>query len=82
MFSNPLGVEYGKDEIKAFWKKLIDNKVTNLIYDQPIFEEKHDKMLLQANWSMNKYQGIITLEKWSIDKDTWKLFYDEFHIDQ
>ena len=82
MFTNPLGLKNGQEEIQGFWKYLVDNHVGNLIYDQPIFEEKNKNVLVTSEWSMNKYHGKIILEHWSNQNGNWLLTHDLFWINE
>ena len=77
----PFAVINGKKEIEDFWRKLIKDGATNLIYHNPTFKVTTDtSVFLASQWSMNIGEGKIYQEKWEKINGVWLLSYDEFKV--
>jgi uncharacterized protein (TIGR02246 family) len=81
MVAKPFGTFAGREEIQAFWQKLIDDGFKDVDYVAPTKVEPVDSKsaILTSNWTMNKAKGIITKELWVVQADgTAKLTEDYF----
>lgn len=77
----PFATVNGKENIEAFWTKLIADRATNLIYHNPTFKAITDNSAtLSSMWSMNIGEGKIYQEKWEKKDGKWELTYDEFQV--
>lgn len=81
MYATPFAKLYEQKAIGGFWKKLIQDGATNLIYHCPKIQQVNGNVILLASdWSMNIGEGKIYQEKWVKDAGNWKLGYDEFEV--
>jgi len=78
----PFGQYIGKDEIKSFWKKLIEDGFNDVQYLSPTIEVLDEKTaILSSGWKMNKAAGTISKELWVLqDNGTAKLKIDNFEV--
>jgi pimeloyl-ACP methyl ester carboxylesterase/ketosteroid isomerase-like protein len=75
------GTFQGKNNIRKFWQSALDGGASDMIYHSKNILVLDDKTaLLSATWSMNLFQGIITLEKWVKINHKWNLVEDNFEI--
>ncbi|USH04647.1 hypothetical protein K6Q96_23290 [Grimontia kaedaensis] len=84
MISHPFGVYHGRPAATAFWKQLISDGATDLVYIEPKFAELDDKtVVMESRWKMNIGEGHITLEKWVKEADgVWRLELDDFTVEK
>lgn len=69
----------GKDNIRKYWQTVIDSGAKDLIYiNRKILVVDESTALLSASWTMNKFKGIITMEKWVKKGSKWFLAEDNF----
>jgi len=82
MTAKPFGTFTGKEEIQAFWQKLIDDGFSDVEYINPEIEIIDERSaVLVSGWKMNNAKGVITKELWVLQSDgTAKLRIDEFEI--
>lgn len=82
--AKPLGTFKGTAEIDAFWRPFMASGAGELKYTDVKLEAVDEStVLLSANWSMNVGRGIITKEKWVLQKDgRWLLQEDDFEIQE
>jgi ketosteroid isomerase-like protein len=78
----PFGQYVGKEAIKAFWKKLVEEGFSDVEYLKPNIEVIDEtSAMLTAGWKMNKAAGTISKELWVLQKDgTAKLTVDNFEV--
>ncbi len=71
----------GKEGIKGFWAKMMQDGAKNLIYHNPTFKAITNKaVVLSSQWSMNIGEGNVYQEKWEKKDGKWVLTYDEFEV--
>lgn len=82
--AKPLGTFKGTKEIDAFWRPFMASGAGELKYtDVKIEAIDESTVLLSASWRMNVGRGIITKEKWVLQKDgRWLLQEDNFEIQE
>ena len=69
----------GRENIRKYWQSVIDSGAKDLVYaNRKIIIVDEKTALLSASWSMNKYKGIITMEKWVKNASEWMLVEDNF----
>lgn len=80
MRADPFGTFTGREQIQAFWQKLIDQGYTDVSYVEPRIEVIDcSSALLKSGWKMNKASGVIHKELWVLQPDgTVKLREDHF----
>jgi len=78
----PFGRYEGKDEIKAFWKKLVEDGFGDVEYLQPKIDVINEmSAVLTSGWKMNKAAGTISKELWVLQSNgTVKLKEDNFEV--
>lgn len=79
--ASSFGTFSGKENIRKFWQFALESGADDMKYhtkNMIVVDEK--TVLLSATWSMNVFQGIITLEKWVKVKNKWKLAEDNFEV--
>jgi hypothetical protein len=78
----PFGCYVGKEAIREFWKKLVEDDFTDVEYLKPNIEVINEtRAILTAGWKMNKAAGIISKELWVLQDDgTAKLQQDDFTV--
>jgi len=78
----PFGQYVGRDAIKAFWKKLVEDGFSNVEYLKPKIEVLDEtSAVLTSGWKMNKAAGTISKELWVLQSDgTAKLTVDNFEV--
>ena len=82
MVAQPVGKFTGRDEIQAFWTKILNDGFTKIAYNGTRCKQVSDtEVVLSSNWTMNKAWGIITGERWVLQEDgSARLRLDEFAI--
>jgi ketosteroid isomerase-like protein len=82
--AKPLGTFKGTSEIDAFWRPFMALGAGELRYSDVKLEVVDAAtVLLSASWTMNVGRGIITLEKWVLQKEgKWLLAQDDFEIQE
>ena len=82
MQARPLGTFSGREEIQAFWTKLIGEGYAGVEYLDPRIEPLSDSTaVLTSRWTMNKARGVIHKELWALQSDgTAKLREDDFEV--
>jgi len=81
MHAIPFATINEKEGIYNFWRKLIADGATNLIYHNPKFKmTANNTASLSSQWSMSIGEGKIYQEKWEHINDKWVLTYDEFKV--
>lgn len=80
MKAEPFGTFTGREQIQAFWQKLIDDGFAEVDYIEPKIEVIDDtSAVLSSKWKMNNAQGEIYRELWVLQDDgTAKLREDHF----
>ena len=80
MTAKPFGTFNGRQEIQAFWQKLIDDGFCDVEYINPDIEVIDDtSAILSSGWKMNNAKGVITRELWVLQSaGSGKLRIDEF----
>jgi ketosteroid isomerase-like protein len=78
----PFGQYVGKEAIKAFWKKLVEDGFSHVEYLKPSIKVINEtSAILTSDWKMNKAGGTISKELWVLQKDgTAKLKIDNFEV--
>ncbi|NQZ23813.1 MAG: isochorismatase [Colwellia sp.] len=78
----PFGQYIGKEAIKVFWKKLVEDGFSDVEYLKPdikVIDET--SAMLTSGWKMNKAAGTISKELWVLQKDgSAKLRVDNFEV--
>lgn len=82
MHARPFGTFTGREEIQAFWQKIIDDGFHGVEYsDVSWTPEGDDGYILSAKWTMNKAFGVVHREHWLLQADgTAKLHSDDFEV--
>lgn len=82
MTAKPFGTFIGREEIQAFWKKLILQGYAKVRYVEPAIEVINaNTAVVSSKWEMNKAYGIITEEIWVLQEDGQaKLKIDNFEV--
>lgn len=80
MNAQPFGTFTGRDEIAAFWEKLISDGFSDVDYVDPVLDViDDDSAILKSGWKMNNAFGVITKELWVLQADgSAKLREDNF----
>ncbi|WP_186644849.1 alpha/beta fold hydrolase [Fluviispira vulneris] len=69
----------GKGNIQKYWQTVLNTGANNMKYlDRKVIVVDENTALLSSPWSMNKFKGIITLEKWIKKNNNWTLVEDNF----
>jgi len=78
----PFGQYIGKEAIKAFWKKLVEDGFSDVEYLKPSIEVIDEtSAILTSGWKMNKAGGTISKELWVLQQDgSAKLKVDNFEV--
>lgn len=82
MHARPFGTYTGKDEIHAFWLKLMKDGFADVAYINPEIEVLDEQSaVIRAGWTMNNAKGVIHKELWVLQSDgTAKLREDDFEV--
>lgn len=82
MHARPFGTFTGREEIQAFWQKIIDDGFHSVEYSDVTWTPGgEDGYILSASWSMNKAFGVVHREHWLMQDDgTAKLHADDFEV--
>ncbi len=82
--AKPMGTFTGTDEIDAFWRPFMTSGAGELKYSEVKLEViDASTVLLSASWTMNVGRGIITKEKWVLQKGgNWLLAEDDFEVQE
>ena len=80
MHARPFGTCTGIGEIRQFWRRLIDEGFSDIIYLESNLEViDESRAILTAKWKMNKAEGVIHKELWVLQDDgSAKLREDDF----
>ncbi len=83
MEASPFGIFNGREQIRAFWRELVDNKRAGLLRYSAVKIEQSGpgEVLLSADWTMNIGGGRITRERWVSRNGRWQLAEDRFVVD-
>jgi ketosteroid isomerase-like protein len=78
----PFGQYNGKEAIKEFWQKLVNDGFSDVEYLKPNIEIINEtSAILTSGWKMNKAAGTISKELWILQNDgTVKLREDNFEV--
>ena len=82
MNAKPFGTFSGRDDIEAFWAKIIGDGYSDVTYIEPAVRIVDDRSaILSAKWEMNKAHGVITNELWVLQDDGNALLReDDFEV--
>lgn len=82
MEAKPFGTYVGREEIQAFWQKIIDDGFADVAYQEENWQAKgEDAYVLSAQWRMNKAYGVVHYEHWKVQADGRAyLVRDEFEV--
>lgn len=82
VFARPVGTYRGREAIRGFWKKVIEDGVTDFKQWDTVTNVCSDRRtLVSARWEMNKFGGTIFCEEWcKMDDGSWKILSDYFEI--
>ncbi len=81
MTAKPFGTFKGREEIQAFWQKIIDDGFANVDYTNVKWHAEGDGYILTADWTMNKAHGVVHRELWKLQADgKARLEEDEFEV--
>ncbi len=77
-----IGVFEGREQIKAFWDNLINEKgARDVQYKNPQLRVfSNDLVVITSEWEMNIFGGVITCEKWVRKDDKFQLEIDHFEV--
>ncbi len=80
--ARPIGTFTGREEIEAFWKKLVGDGFADVEYLDPKIEAVDEtSAVLTSGWKMNKAAGVIHRELWVLQEDgSAKLREDDFEV--
>jgi ketosteroid isomerase-like protein len=80
--ATPFGRFSGRTAIHGFWHNMLDIGLSDLVYEDVRLHVIDDnRVLLSANWSMNKASGVISKELWVREHDNiWRLVEDDFTV--
>ena len=83
MEASPFGTFNGREQIRAFWRALVEDKRAGLLRYSAIKVEQSgpDEILLSADWTMNIGGGRILLERWVRRNGRWRLAEDRFAVE-
>lgn len=84
MEAKPMGTFHGTAAIDGFWRPLMTDGASELIYSNVKLHMVDERtVLLSADWSMNIGSGVITEERWVLQDDgRWLLEFDAFEMTQ
>lgn len=82
MIARPFGTFQGREDIQAFWQKIIDDGFCDVNYtDVDWTQETKNTYILTSKWTMNKAFGVVHKEVWQVDADGLaRLTDDDFEV--
>lgn len=82
MDARPFGTFTGREQIQAFWQKIIDDGFKDVQYTDVVWEQvAKDSFVLTSSWTMNKAFGVVHRELWQVQEDGLaRLVEDDFEV--
>ena len=82
MHAKPFGTYTGREEIEAFWNKIIEDGFNDVSYSDVEWKPlEDDGYILTSYWTMNKAHGVVHREHWKVQADGHaRLVFDEFEV--
>jgi len=82
MDARPFGTFSGREQIQAFWQKIMDDGFKDVEYTDVSWEQvARDSFVLTSNWTMNKAFGVVHKELWQVQADGLaRLIEDDFEV--